>query len=179
MKCLSCKNAELEPKELESGLLVAACPACEGALVSLMNYRYWLDQTHGVAGGEKAGDEASPAVLTGARCCPKCNRLMTKYQVGPTSAHQLDLCSSCDEAWLDRGEWQLLKKLDLHGKLPKIFTDAWQRNIRKAKHEAALNDRYEKLLGAEDFAKAYEFKHWLYQNAHREDIKQYLAIAPE
>lgn len=179
MQCISCKNAELEPKELEAGLLVAGCATCGGALVSLMNYRYWLDKTHGEITATDVTVPDLPAEVPSVRACPKCSRLMTKYQVGPTTDHYLDLCSACDEAWLDKGEWQLLKQLDLQGKLPKIFTDAWQRNIRKARHEIALNERYQKILGAEDFARAHEFKQWLYQSAHKEDIKQYLAIAPE
>lgn len=179
MNCIGCKNTALEPRELEQGLLVAGCPTCEGTLVSLMNYRYWLDKNGGVVAGEMQSPTEVPVVIASARSCPKCSRLMTKYQVGATTAHQLDLCGSCDEAWLDKGEWQLLKALDLHGKLPKIFTDAWQRNIRKARQEASLQERYEKVLGVDDFAKAKEFKTWVYTHPHKEAIKQFLVIAPE
>lgn len=179
MHCVTCKNSTLEPKELEPGLIAASCLSCEGTLISLMNYRYWLDKFPTTASDRSVelNDTAPP--FTSVRACPKCSRLMTRYQVGATTDHQLDLCASCDEAWLDKGEWQLLNRLDLQGKLPKIFTDAWQRNIRKAKQEAALHERYEKLIGSEDFAKASEFKRWVYQHPQRETIKQFLQIAPE
>ena len=179
MKCSTCQSAQLEPKELEPGLLVAACPKCEGSLVSLMNYRFWLDRYDGLAASEPLPELDVPDEQPSARACPKCSRLMTKYQMGLNSAHKIDLCASCDEAWLDKGEWQLLKHLDLHGKLPKIFTDAWQRNIRKARQEAFHQDRYEKLLGGEDFAQVHAFRQWLYLHARKEDIKHYLLIAPE
>lgn len=179
MQCTTCKSSPLEPKELEPGLLVAACGQCEGALVSLMNYRFWLDHYGGLAETETLPALDVPDEQPGVRTCPKCSRLMTKYQMGVNSAHKIDLCAACDEAWLDKGEWQLLKQLDLHGKLPKIFTDAWQRNIRKARQEAFHQDRYEKLLGEEDFAQVHAFRQWLYRHPRKEDIKQYLLIAPE
>lgn len=179
MHCIICKNINLEPRELEQGLIAAVCPSCEGTLISLMNYRYWLDKKYGLVNDESINIADTPAVVASARACPKCTRLMTRYQIGPSTAHQLDLCASCDEAWLDKGEWQILKKLDLHGKLPKIFTEAWQRNIRKAKQEIALDERYEKLLGGEDFAKAKAFKAWIYQHPLKNDIKQFIIISPE
>lgn len=178
MHCVSCKNIHLEPKELEPGLIAAVCPNCSGTLVSLMNYRFWVDNM-GAAFVKPSVSVEVPDEVPGVRSCPKCTRLMTKYQMGAASEHKLDLCSSCDEAWLDQGEWQLLKQLDLHGKLPKIFTDAWQRNIRKVRQEQALQERYEKLLGIEDFAKLNEFKQWLYQHPQKEHIKQFIAINPE
>lgn len=179
MHCTSCKGSNLEPQELEPGLIAAVCQGCEGALVSLMNYRFWLDRYGSVADKVEVLSEGMPDEQQGVRTCPKCTRLMTKYQMGAESQHKLDLCASCDEAWLDKGEWQLLKQLDLHGKLPKIFTDAWQRNIRKIRQETFQQERYEKLIGVEDFAKVNEFKLWLYQHPHRDAIKQFIVIALE
>ena len=174
MQCSNCKNVPLEPQELELNLVVAGCPSCHGALVSLMNYRFWADR-YAIAGvADDAGGDIDISESESVHSCPKCSRLMMKYQIGPQSNHKLDLCSACDEAWLDKGEWQLLKTLDLQGKLPKIFTDAWQRNIRKQKQEIALNERYEKWLGQEDFSKAREFKGWLLQHPQKDAIKQYL-----
>lgn len=179
MQCLTCKTTMLEPKEIEPGLLVAACPQCEGALVSLINYRFWLDHHGDSAAVDMLPDLDVPGEQPGERACPKCNRTMAKFQMGLNSSHKIDLCTSCDEAWLDKGEWQLLKQLDLHGKLPRIFTDAWQNNIRKARQEALHDDRYEKMLGMDDFAHVNSFRQWLYRHPRKEDIKQYLMIAPE
>ncbi|MGB3611747.1 MAG: zf-TFIIB domain-containing protein [Cellvibrio sp.] len=179
MQCLTCKTTSLEPKEIEPGLLVAACPQCGGALVSLMNYRFWLDQHQGVAEAELLPELDVPGEQPGERDCPKCRQVMKKFQMGLNSSHKIDLCESCDEAWLDKGEWQLLKQLDLHGKLPRIFTQAWQNNIREARREALQEDRYEKMLGVEDFMHVSSFRQWLYRHPRKEEIKQYLMIAPE
>ena len=59
-------------------------------------------------------------------------------------------------------------------KLPKIFTDAWQRNIRIERQEKLHKKRYENLLGEDDFTKLDAFKQWLDQHPEREQIKQYL-----
>jgi Zn-finger nucleic acid-binding protein len=172
MDCPQCKGYSLEPKEIEPGLVAGVCAKCEGALLSLMNYRFWLDQQ-----GEVEPSEAVDTVTDDngkAKACPKCSRLMTKFQIGAAAGNRIDLCSGCDESWLDKGEWRLLKQLDLHDKLPKIFTDAWQRNIRKERQEQIHKQHYEKLLGAEDFLKLDEFKIWLDQHPEKDRIKQYL-----
>lgn len=179
MQCTCCKSSHLEPKELEPGLIAAVCPDCEGALISLMNYRFWSDRMAASVDVLESSDVDVSDESSGVRTCPKCSRMMSKYQIGVESERKVDLCAACDEAWLDKGEWQLLKHLDMHGKLPKIFTDAWQRNIRKARQDAFQQERYEKLLGAEDFSTVKAFKQWLYQHPKKDDIKQFIVISPE
>jgi Zn-finger nucleic acid-binding protein len=175
MKCPQCKGYQLEPKEIESGLIAGSCVKCEGSLLSLMNYRFWADQhieVEAVDDGEVIAEDCA-----GAKACPKCGRLMTKFQIGGESGNKIELCTGCDEAWLDKGEWQLLKKLDVHDKLPKIFTDAWQRNIRIERQEKKLKARYQYKLGVEDFDKVDGFKQWLDQHPEKSEIKQYLITA--
>jgi Zn-finger nucleic acid-binding protein len=174
MKCPQCKGYELEPKELEPGLIVGACSKCSGTLISLMNYRFWADQQVHGSEATSSEDVVEAEDNSKAQVCPKCSKLMTKFQIGVDASNRLDMCNGCDEAWLDKGEWQLLKKFDLADKLPKIFTDAWQRNIRIERQEKLHKKRYQNLLGAEDFSTLDTFKRWLDQHPERETIKQYL-----
>jgi Zn-finger nucleic acid-binding protein len=172
MECPQCKGYQLEPRELETGLLAGACPKCDGALLSLMNYRYWADQNveiEPVDSSDIVTEDSSKAKI-----CPKCTRLMTKFQIGNESENRIELCTACDEAWLDKGEWRLLKQLDLQDKLPAVFTDAWQRNIRLQRQQQKLKQHYEEKLGAGDFKKLDEFKQWLDRHPEKIDIKQYL-----
>lgn len=173
MDCPQCKGYQLEPKEIEPGLMAYVCPKCEGTLLSLMNYRYWLDQQVNV---EKSNDEVVTDDSDKVQSCPKCQHLMIKFQIGAGSDNKLDLCVGCNEAWMDKGEWHLLKQLDLHGKLPKIFTDAWQKNIRDTRRKTMHNNRYEQLLGAEDFGKLNEFKQWLDMHPEKSRITAYLIV---
>jgi len=172
MKCCNCKHSELEPKELERGLLAACCPHCHGALLPLMNYRYWSEHTHEVSNTETNLEIAQEPAA--AKQCPKCRGMMTKYRIGPSTQNRLELCDHCDEVWLDAGEWTLVKKLDLHNKLSSVFTQAWQRNIRKQKEADNIRKHYEQLLGVDDFSKIQTFKQWLDQHNKRSDISHYL-----
>jgi Zn-finger nucleic acid-binding protein len=176
MNCPQCKGYQLEPVEIEAGLIAAKCSKCNGTQLPLMNYRFWLDRFGDV---EKDSVELPVAEDNNkALACPKCARLMTKFKVGVATTHRIDLCTGCDEAWLDNGEWRLLKQLDLHDKLPKIFTDAWQRNIRIERQQNFIDQRYQTLIGEEDFARLSEFKKWLDQHSEKEQIKQYLINQP-
>jgi len=172
MECPQCKGYQLEPQEIEPGLMAGVCPKCTGALLSLMNYRFWVEQQSPVEINET--EDVVVEDNGKAKACPKCSRLMSKYQVGEGTNTRVDLCSGCEEAWLDKGEWQLLKKMDMHNKLPKIFTDAWQRNIRIQRQEKFLKKQYMNLLGENDFRKADMFKQWLDEHPEKSKIQQYL-----
>lgn len=172
MKCPQCNGFELEPHEVEEGLVGAKCAQCSGALLSLLNYRYWCKATHVVEinNTHVHGVEDNHHALV----CPKCSRLMIKYKIGPQHENRIDLCANCDEVWFDKNEWELLKDLGYHDDLPNIFTDAWQRDIRRQRQAQVQQERYEKLIGKEDFEKIKDFKTWLDANQHKESIKQYL-----
>lgn len=172
MDCPKCKGYTLEPTEIELGLIAGECEKCKGNLLPLMNYRFWIDQV-GSTGLEK---EPLPVAEDNEQAigCPKCSRLMSKFKIGTETTHRIDVCNGCDEAWLDQGEWRLLRHLDLHDKLPKIFTEAWQRNIRIKRQKDFIATKYTDLLGAEDFTKLVDFKQWLDAHEKKEQIKQYL-----
>ena len=155
---------------------------CGGALLSLLNYRHWSEHhnvDHDVEKVESLtveDEDIGADDNNSAQLCPKCGRMMTKFRIGLESNNRIDLCSGCDEAWLDNGEWRLLKQLELHEKLPKIFTDEWQRSIRQQRQQQVVKSKYTELLGEEDFRKVDEFKNWLDQHADKATIKQYLII---
>jgi Zn-finger nucleic acid-binding protein len=178
MDCPQCKGYELEPTQIEPGLVAASCCKCNGVMLPLMNYRYWLD--HAGVGDESedlgAASSSLPIVedSTQAKLCPKCTRIMTKYSIGTASEKRIELCTNCDEVWLDNGEWRLLKALDMQDKLPKIFTDAWQRNIRLQRQSQSDRRHYRNLLGEEDFNKSDEFKQWLDLHPDKALIYQFL-----
>ncbi len=174
MHCPHCQGYTLEPKLLEENLLAASCPKCEGALLSLLNYRHWVQQQEHPT--QAVTVEVMPEDSEGANSCPKCTRLMTKFRIDLSTANRLDLCTHCDEAWLDKGEWKLLKQLELAGKLPKIFTEEWQRDLRKQQQVNRTNARYEKSLGTEDFSKVKDFRDWMVKHEKTAEIRQYLLL---
>ena len=101
---------------------------------------------------------------------------MSKFNIGNDTHNRLDMCISCDEAWLDAGEWELLKQLGLHDKLARIFTEEWQRDLRQQQKREVVRGRYRALLGENDFDRVDQFKQWLDSHENRESIKQYLIL---
>lgn len=175
MYCPKCKTEYLKPTKLEDSLPVMGCPKCEGSFISLLYYRDWAERV--MVESEVNSDEmelVSDADTKTALCCPKCSRLMTKYAVSGLLDTRLDLCGNCDEAWLDGGEWRLLKSLELANKLPSIFTDQWQRKLRSEKAELNRLERLRKVVGEFDTEKALEIKEWLGSNPNKSIILHFL-----
>lgn len=180
MDCPQCKGYQLQPTEIDSGLIAGACLKCSGVLITLINYGYWLENfSDSKSEGSKVDAEAIAADdCEEVKICPKCSRFMLKFRIGLESENRLDFCASCEEVWLDKGEWRLLSQLGLSSQLPKIFTDAWQRSIRKQRQQEFHEQRYIDLLGDADFAKISEFRQWLNSHPEKEKIKQYIMSSP-
>lgn len=175
MKCPRCKTPDLKPAMIEEYLPAMACSTCSGSFVSLLYYRHWAE-TQKPPSAPLSADVSAVETddTTTALRCPKCSRVMTKYKVTGSVSNRLDVCATCDEAWLDRGEWELLEALQLSHKMPTIFTDQWQRRIRHEMTEETRRSILVKTIGAEAAAKVEAFRTWLAGNDHKSDILVYL-----
>lgn len=187
MKCPKCERMSLRVSKIEDGLLAANCQKCDGKLIPLFYYRDWAEKncvgpvfskdiTFSDAADTKPTDETEPTNDTrSAIVCPKCGKLMTKYKMDSKVKNHLDVCHSCDEAWLDGGEWELLKKLNLSFSLPKVFTDSWQRQINKEVCADKRRSVLEKTIGEATIVEVDAFKEILDAQKFKEDILVYLA----
>ncbi len=99
---------------------------------------------------------------------------MAKYKLTGTVANRVDVCSTCDEAWLDGGEWELLEALQLSHELPAILTDAWQRRIRREQSEGTRRSILVRMIGEEGTSRVEEFRSWLGRNQHKSHVLAYL-----
>ena len=106
MHCPACKTVPFLPVKLDGSLPALGCPDCDGAFVSLLYYRDWAERT-----GRGAAGDASPAArevavrandTAKALACPKCSRIMTKFRIAGGVTNRIDLCATCDEAFLER-----------------------------------------------------------------------------
>ncbi|MEK7723973.1 MAG: zf-TFIIB domain-containing protein, partial [Acidobacteriota bacterium] len=77
-----------------------------------------------------------------ARLCPECRRILVKYKVGQNIPFLIDRCGQCAGIWLDKGEWEILKRRNLHDDLQKIFTDHWQEEVKKGETRTNLAKMY-------------------------------------
>jgi Zn-finger nucleic acid-binding protein len=177
MKCPRCKTPDLQPTMIEEYLPAMGCGTCHGSLVSLLYYRHWAET-------KKPSTEPSPENnaaadvetmdTTAALTCPKCGRIMMKYKVSGGVSNRVDVCGLCDEAWLDGGEWELLEALQLSHRMPAIFTDEWQRRIRRDLSEDTRRSILSRLIGDDGVAKVESFKNWLKETGKKTDIMVYL-----
>ncbi len=175
MKCPKCKHIDLKATRLETGLPAAGCTQCEGALVTLLYYRDWADNYECDEAETQASIVTEDLVNSWlAVHCPKCSRLMTRYRISGEFRNSVDVCPSCDEAWLDGGEWALLKALQLANKMPMIFTEAWQRKIRREATDAKRRQILAKSIGVDAVDKVEAFKDWLDSVNHKNDVLLYL-----
>jgi len=175
MKCPRCKTPDLKPTMIEEYLPAMSCGSCSGSLVSLLYYRHWAEtQKPAVTDPPASPAEIETDDTRSALLCPKCGRFMMKYKVSGSIANRLDVCQTCDEAWLDRGEWELLEALQLSHKIPAILTDEWQRRIRHELTEETRRAILVRMIGEENAQKVEEFRRWLAGNKNKGDILVYL-----
>ena len=177
MKCPHCKTSDLKPTMIDEFLPAMGCGTCHGCLLSLLYYRHWAETQKSPAietEPREAGATLETTDTTAAIACPKCSRVMAKYKLSGRISNRLDVCSTCDEAWLDGGEWELLETLHLSHKIPTIFTDAWQRRIRREITEETRRGILTRMIGADGAARVEQFRAWLAKNEHRSSIMTYL-----
>lgn len=191
MKCPRCKTRDLKPTMIEENLPAMACAECEGSLVSLLYYRHWAETQKPAAEPAEAVDRGAPtssattstaesdetlaaADTRTAVLCPKCARVMMKYKITGRVSNRLDVCRLCDEAWLDRGEWELLEALQLSTQLPAIFTEEWQKRIRREITAEVRRASLVRCIGERAVEQVDRFREWLSRSKHKPEVMSYL-----
>lgn len=184
MKCPQCKHDHLPPFKLEPNLGAMRCEKCGGVLLDLVAYRLWqelhaaeLTSTADLIADPKQPPEQGPEESMGALSCAKCQRIMLKFRYSTQTRHRLDVCSHCDEVWLQEHEWEFLKSHALHGELPKVFTDPWQRKLREQQTRQTFEQQWDQRLGEEMHAKTRDIDSWLREHPRRSAILDYLLAA--
>jgi Zn-finger nucleic acid-binding protein len=175
-QCPQCERSTLVHTLLTEGLAGHSCGKCLGTLVSLVAYRAWREgpARASVAILPAAIPDTAAADSIGAKKCPKCSSLMSKYRVNADRTNRLDYCPHCEEIWLDDGEWQLVEALVASGEFAKVFTQAWQHAVRSGVTTAMEEQRLRELLGA-DYDRVARFADWLSAQPAKQEILARLA----
>ncbi len=147
--CPQCDHSILVHTLLTDDLAGYSCGKCLGTLVSLVAYRAWREkQDKGALRATPAAEpDSEPPDSIGAKKCPKCRSLMSKYRIRSDKTNRLDYCPHCEEIWLDEGEWELVEGLVASGEFTKVFTQAWQYAVRAGLTTAMEEQRLRELLG--------------------------------
>lgn len=176
-QCPQCAASPLVHTLLAENLAAYSCGKCLGALVSLVSYRAWRESAAGRQ-VTKESPVAHPDVdapdSMGAKNCPKCRSLMSKYRIRADKRNRLDYCSHCEEVWLDDGEWQLVESLVTRGEFAKVFTQAWQRGVHTDISGAMQEQRLRQVLGG-DYERVVDFAGWLKEQPAKGEILAHLA----
>ncbi len=174
MHCPTCNNQALSPTKLEHGLPAMSCTQCDGILLSILSYREWLEGEPKFIRNTKSNAAIESDNTKQAIACTKCKKLMTKYKVASNLDNQIDLCLDCADVWFDNGEWELLGQLGLKDHFTTVFNTPWQVKIREEKFQQQYLQDLQQELGEQDFSTAQEFKKWLNQHEHKEEILHFL-----
>ncbi len=177
LNCYQCKGQTLSPTKLDVGLPALKCSECDGTYIDLLSYRTWLEDFSEYIESEQASDEEIVIdELTNtetAMICQRCHKFMTKYRINHEHDNTINVCTRCDDVWLDKGEWALLKQLKIQDKLTEVMSDPWQKHILN-QEEQQLIDKVNHEKFGDDFEKIHDFVQWLSNHPKRRQIKSYL-----
>lgn len=173
MKCTACQQNELKPSYLEGLIPCYTCAGCGGNLLMLTAYLSWLEQNDNP---DFVSDESSVVQAEDsakALLCPKTGAIMTKYKIATDSDHRLDYSPHINAVWMDAGEWELIKKEGLAGRLNQVFTDHWQKELVSQESAEILASLYERKFG-EDYAELKRFRERLQNMPEKHEALAYL-----
>jgi Zn-finger nucleic acid-binding protein len=175
MNCPVCKTSALTSSDLETNLTSLRCPACGGNWIQGSAYWRWLD-VHGpnLPEIEDQGDGPSIVEPGGYIDCPECRFRMVKYLVGRGLDFTLDHCQGCKGIWLDRNEWEALKRRNLHDDLNAMLTAFWQAEAQKENRKKKMEQIYIGRFGADDYQEIKRVRQWLDKHPRRTDLLSYL-----
>jgi Zn-finger nucleic acid-binding protein len=175
LKCPVCENAELLRTELEPNLGSFGCYNCEGHWIRGKEYWPWVERHRTTYAERLKEDEsltlAEPAIPVD---CPECRFRMIKYLVGRGLPFTVDHCMGCKGIWLDRNEWEALKKRNLHDDLHGIFTEFWQAGAKREQRKKKFQQIYIDRFGEGDYKKIRRIRHWLDTKTNRAELIAYL-----
>ncbi|CAK7060764.1 zf-TFIIB domain-containing protein [Saezia sanguinis] len=175
MKCPSCTNGELNRAYLDNLFACQTCDHCGGNWILLEHYLRWKDTSPEPLDAASAEDlDIEPMDSKQALVCPVSGALMLKYRISKDSSHRLDLSPDVGGIWLDKGEWEYLKKAGLAHQLNSIFTTPWQRKVRSESAKDTFEQMYRKKFGNEDYEKVKSVRAWLVAHPHRNALRAFL-----
>ena len=176
MICPICKTVVMKAENLDSALISKACDKCGGRWIPSFYYWQWLNR-HGDRLPEKPVENmvSLPVEDSGAgKLCPECGHFLAHKKVGHGIEFCLDRCMKCGGFWLDKNEWEILLSRNLHDELHLIFSLPWQQEVREEEADHDYQNRIEKILGSNDYARIHDISGWINSHPHRSTILRYI-----
>lgn len=172
MMCPACGGKHFAPVKVEGGLPAERCAECEGVWVELERYRAWRKNVPQVAAHEYAGEitTADDSI----RVCPVTGRLMTRIKVSNDNPLRLDYSAAAQAVWLDKGEWERLLAMDLHGQLDAIVSERWQADLKLAASRERTEQAMRARFGDSGYDELARMRAWLAGQPNRNEMIAFL-----
>jgi Zn-finger nucleic acid-binding protein len=157
MRCPKDKECELESVKNSDRVMPSRsdCGKCGGQWISADDYANWQSNAQElVEPGFLAENEVSynsSDLDVKAGLCPECGSYLTRLRLHYTlkSSFYLERCAGCGGFWCDRGEWEILTKLNWHRQLPHLFSSKWQIQLREKQKVELERQMVIEKLGAD------------------------------
>lgn len=135
MHCPKCSD-DLVNGILSDMLLTKHCRGCQGEWISGKNYQIWRSQRANLPVNPDVVAQNSHLRYTPSHLdakiasCPECGCMMARGKIALEEPFYLEHCLTCGGVWCDRGEWEVLEKLQLDTNIAQIFSGVWQAQVR-------------------------------------------------
>ena len=172
MKCTSCNKGELQPSFIDGQFRAHSCSNCQGNWLLIEDYVSWKERNPQFTFDNNIqcdSEETKNALL-----CPVTGMIMRKLRLSTTTEHRIDYSANVGGVWLDKGEWELLKKEGLAGSLNAVLTSHWQKNIRVNSTKDNFAEIYKDKFGEQSYEKVKALKEWLNTQPNKADLRAYI-----
>ena len=178
-------EVNLQPKEIEPGLLGYECPQSGGYWIPLPAYEEWKSQQPASIASIPAGQVHSVPVTPDpkrtALICPESGVVMLRYKAGQGVAVHIDRSLATGGVWLTKARMARPQTANaacfIRSDLNLIFTASYQRDLRSAEYAQSLEKVFQDRIGQPDFHRVAEFKEWMTRHPKHRDIWCYLSDA--
>lgn len=172
MKCTSCKNGQLLPSFIDDAFRAHTCNNCGGNWILVEDYVAWKERhpEHEFSSDSTCEPEESAKAIL----CPLTGTIMRKFKLSSNTEHKIDYSAIVGGVWLDKGEWELLKREKLAGSLNAILTSHWQKNVRLESTKDNFSAIYQDKFGEDSYKKVKDMRTWLAQQENKADLRAYL-----
>jgi Zn-finger nucleic acid-binding protein len=178
MQCPVCKTSPLDPEILDSDLPARNCSNCDGHWINGADYWKWIESRgYNLAETPDRDHGLDLSETKEFIDCPECRWRMVKYLVGKGTGFALDHCQSCKGIWLDRNEWAVLQKRNLHDDLNAVLTAFWQSEALNEERAKRLEKMYISRFGQADYEQIKQIRIWLDGHEKKHELIAYLTDA--
>jgi len=174
MQCPVCEEKNFERVGLPSGLQALHCTECGGHWINSFQYWLWKDKQSKIVPESLVPSALVAQDILKPKECPECGRFLYRYDVGRETNFSIERCEHCRGIWFDKNELEILHDKNLHDEVHFVFSQPWQRRVRKEHTQQVKENALRRLIGVGSVQKVKEFKKWFITQKEQSTIIAFL-----